>query len=316
MAAEYSKRTNADLIEMLKARSLPHTGKKAELVARLVEADKAAAAEAEKKSKAATPTGNDSKVDTAADDVIDWDDDGSPGPGAETTNATTDKVSEATAGGTGAVANPTVVPNQQIDTDPSTTHDLKVVKPSDEENKAKTKTTESGESTRKSEVENGTTAKSAEESSATEGQAKAASADFSIGLAATDLDAELAKRKARAEKFGIVDDPSAREAQKAIERAKRFGIQPVDARGIKGLDEALPSERPRKRGWNGGDNGGDRGKRRDFHGRGGQRFGGNGGRRQSRNGNNSQARNGTGGQQSKWSEADLAAMERRKQRFG
>ena len=37
---DYSKKTVAELQEILKGRSLPHTGKKAELVARLNEADK------------------------------------------------------------------------------------------------------------------------------------------------------------------------------------------------------------------------------------------------------------------------------------
>jgi SAP domain len=37
---DYGKKTVADLTEILKRRSLPHTGKKADLVARLNEADK------------------------------------------------------------------------------------------------------------------------------------------------------------------------------------------------------------------------------------------------------------------------------------
>lgn len=37
---EYGKKTVVELTEILKRRSLPHTGKKAELVARLNEADK------------------------------------------------------------------------------------------------------------------------------------------------------------------------------------------------------------------------------------------------------------------------------------
>lgn len=36
---DYSKKTNAELQEILKSRSLPHTGRKADLVARLNEAD-------------------------------------------------------------------------------------------------------------------------------------------------------------------------------------------------------------------------------------------------------------------------------------
>ena len=37
---DYGKKTVAELQEILKGRSLPHTGKKAELVSRLTEADK------------------------------------------------------------------------------------------------------------------------------------------------------------------------------------------------------------------------------------------------------------------------------------
>ena len=39
---DYQKKTVAELTEILKSRSLPHTGKKADLVARLNEADKKA----------------------------------------------------------------------------------------------------------------------------------------------------------------------------------------------------------------------------------------------------------------------------------
>jgi len=41
---EYAKKTVAELTEILKGRSLPHSGKKAELIARLNEADKVAEA--------------------------------------------------------------------------------------------------------------------------------------------------------------------------------------------------------------------------------------------------------------------------------
>ena len=39
---DYQKKTVAELTEILKGRSLPHSGKKADLIARLNEADKAA----------------------------------------------------------------------------------------------------------------------------------------------------------------------------------------------------------------------------------------------------------------------------------
>lgn len=315
MATEYAKKTNAELIDILKSRSLPHTGKKADLVARLEESDRIAA-EADAKSKTATPADSGTKAD-AADDVIDWDDDPAP---VETTTTTTEteKATEAAAGGKGPAPNPAAVPNQQVDTDPSTTHDLNVVKPDDKEKKEKEQAAEAAATTGNAEEQNGAATEPAQEGAAhAEGEAPAApEADFSIGLAASDLDAELAKRKARAEKFGIVDDESAKDAQKAIERAKRFGIDTQGTTGgVKGLDEALPSERPRKRGRGGDEGNHGRGKRRDFHGRGRRRQGGNGGGRQQPRGGN-QARNGSGGQKSRWSAEDLAAIERRKARFG
>lgn len=45
--AEYSKKTVAELQEILKSRGLPISGKKADLIARLSEADKAAETESE-----------------------------------------------------------------------------------------------------------------------------------------------------------------------------------------------------------------------------------------------------------------------------
>ena len=49
---DYAKMKNAELEALLKQRSLPHTGKKAEMVARLQEADKA---DADKEPSTATP---------------------------------------------------------------------------------------------------------------------------------------------------------------------------------------------------------------------------------------------------------------------
>src|SRR5687767_13789636 len=111
MAIEYSKKPHAELIEILKSRSLPHSGKKADLVARLQEADKA---EEETKSKTISPTT--SKTESAPanadvqEDTIDWDDDDVTASAPPT-------------GGKGAASNPTSVPNQKVDIDPSTTHD-------------------------------------------------------------------------------------------------------------------------------------------------------------------------------------------------
>ena len=122
----------------------------------------------------------------------------------------------------------------------------------------------------------------------------------------------MKKRKARAEKFGNTEDAKASiaEAEKQLERAKRFGTGGAEGNpnvGVRGLDEALPMERGRKRGY--GDNQGGRGgKRRNFGGR-------NNFRRRGRiqkpsgggNGNNAQSNLG---------EKDAAALEARKKRFG
>lgn len=47
MAGDYAKKTVAELTEILKSRGLPHSGKKADLVARLNDADKQVEAESE-----------------------------------------------------------------------------------------------------------------------------------------------------------------------------------------------------------------------------------------------------------------------------
>ncbi|KAJ5133830.1 hypothetical protein N7526_005195 [Penicillium atrosanguineum] len=270
MATDYSKKTNADLVEILKARSLPHTGKKADLVARIQEDD-------EKTSSAPA-----AKTD-AAEDVIDWDDD------VPAEKPSTEAGANAiAAGGKGPVANPVAVPNQKLDIDPATTEELKV------------------EST-------GAAAETGENpAAAIEVEQKPA--------------AELAKRKARAAKFGIVEDEetAVKEAEKQLERAKRFGAGTAESTtdvGVKGLDEALP-EKSRKRGRT--EQGGRGGKRRDQgrdQNRGNQGNQGNAGRQgnQNRNAGN-KGRNGGGnrapsGQPKSFSEQDVAAMEARKKRF-
>lgn len=305
MANEYSKKTNAELIEILKSRSLPHTGKKADLIARLQEADKAASA---------TPA----KVD-AADDVIDWDDDTTPIDPTPAVPATAGKAEGAVTtttvapavGGDGAAPNPTVVPNQKVDIDPSTTHDLSVTKPGDQKpaTEAQGKETESAAPAEKE------TSAAAEAPAEGEAAPKAPAVDYTIGLATTDYDAELAKRKARAAKFGISEDEASEAAQKAMERAKRFGTADTGT-AVKGLDQALSSERPRKRGRGGDDGDNFRGKRRSFGGRGRGRGGHNGGRR--RGGGGGGTRNGAAPSSSNgggMSEQDRAALERRKARF-
>ncbi|KAI1916134.1 hypothetical protein LOZ53_004494 [Ophidiomyces ophidiicola] len=290
MAAAYSKKTNSDLIEMLKSRGLTHTGKKADLVARLVEADKAAA----ETSGAASAS---AKADAAADDVIDWDDDATTlEPTAAATVAVSTNATDANSavGAKETAATSATTAKQKIDTDPSTTHDLTVKKPADP--KEASTTTSAGETKDANGAVEGETV-----------EAKVAG-NYSMGLATTDIDTELEKRKKRAEKFGIVDDDGTKEAQKAAERAKRFGTGSATSSGVKGLDEPLPEQaRKRGRGFDDGDSYHRGGKRRNFSGRGRGRN-----TRRTRDDNGSSY----GNKASNWSEQDRSAMEKRRARFG
>ncbi|KAL1969125.1 hypothetical protein VTN77DRAFT_379 [Rasamsonia byssochlamydoides] len=275
MATDYNKKTIPELVEILKSRNLAHTGRKAELVARLQKDDEA---------KAKAPAANAAKTD-AADDVIDWDDDA---PAAEEPVKPSTEAGAAAieAGGKGEVPNPVAVPNQEPAIDPAATDDLKV---------------ESKGDAPKAAAEAATAAAAKEEEKAPEKPAT----NYSIGLPTTELEEELKKRKARAEKFGIVEDSkkALEEAEKALQRAKRFGTDVSSAVGVKGLDQALPDERPRKRG-RGDDQGGRGGKRRNFG--------------RNRNGRpNNRDRNGGSGGNAKpvWNEKDALALEARKKRF-
>ncbi|KAK4994868.1 hypothetical protein LTR66_005192 [Elasticomyces elasticus] len=281
--ADYSKLKNVELETMLKERGLPHTGKKADLVARLHEHDK----------------DQSSSTVKAPEDEIDWDDDAGIAPAVEpedvkqdAENATSEPAAAAIeAGGIGQVSNPQAVPNQAAAINPATTDDLTVSDPAEKTNAAKTET-------------------SAKEEPAKE----KTPVDFSSGLATTDLDQEIAKRKARAEKWGTAEKDD--EALKVLQRAKKFGTTETASK----LDQALPEKRERKRGRdaeeddgakkrrgggrpNAGDNRG--GSRRG----GGERRGGGAERR----GGGGEKRGGGGGGRLK--ESDRAAAEARKKRF-
>ncbi|KAI9880724.1 MAG: hypothetical protein M1830_001007 [Pleopsidium flavum] len=308
---DYSKKKNDELSDLLKTRSLPHTGKKAELIARLQQYDKDHPGEASPPSS--TPSAPPTAAVAAAaaapgvtEDEIDWDDDGGAGLG-DTMKASEAGGTAIAAGGQGRVDNPVSVPNQAVDIDPSTTADLTI---KGGENAAVDK---DGVIATSGVVNTDTATTSAEAAAA---PAPAVGVDFSKGIATTDIDTELAKRKSRATRFGIAAAETDEEAVKALERAKRFGTtsskEGVEA--VKGLDEALP-ERGRKRG-RGGDRDGEEegrgGKRRD----GGRRGGAGGGRR---NGGDrgAQSNGGGGGRagRSTLSEKDRLAAESRKKRF-
>jgi SAP domain-containing ribonucleoprotein len=285
---DYSKMKNDELSAMLKDRKLPHTGKKAEMVERLEKDDSEKSG-----AKPAAP---------GAEDEIDWDDEGDDAAAAPATSATAaqdaavipnDEMVE-NAGGEGQAPNPQAVPNQVADIDPAQTDDLTVQPPAEgaEETSAEAKPEEKKEPT----------------------------PDYSRGLAATNLDEEIEKRKKRALKFGtkIEDD----EGFKKLERAKKFG----EVGPPKGLDEALPERREKRRHEGGEDAGRNkRGGGRDAGGRSGNR--GRGGRdnstkrdtrnRDGRDNRRSENRSGGGGGGTgSWmSEKDREAADARKAKF-
>jgi SAP domain-containing ribonucleoprotein len=293
--SDYSKMKNDELSALLKERKLPHTGKKAEMVERLQKDDTEKAG---------------AKPAAGAEDEIDWDDDAddaAAAPPAASTTAQEEAVipnaeTVANAGGEGQPPNPQAVPNQVADIDPAQTDDLTTEPPAEgaAEASAEPKPEEKKEPT----------------------------PDYSRGLAATNLDDEIEKRKKRALKFGTKFEDD--EGLKKLERAKKFG----EAGPPKGLDEALPERREKRRregagedaGSNkrreGGREGGRQGGREG--GREGGRSGGRGGRRDdnrnrsrdNRPRENKTSGGGGGGTGGSWmSEKDRAAAEARKAKF-
>ena len=232
MSTDYAKKKNAELEDILKARSLPHTGKKADLIARLVEDDK------NQQSSISKPAAT-----AVNEDEIDWEDD------AATATASSNTISQApteagaaaiAAGGQGPVTNPTAVPNQVVHINPATTSDLAVKPPADTNGDKPAATTEITE--------------------ASKYNTKPIPTDFTSGLSTTSIETELEKRQKRAARFGLVETNE--DAIKALERAKKFGTGSAgDKVAVKGLDEALPERLAGKKRGRGGDDGG-RGKRR------------------------------------------------------
>jgi len=203
--AEYGKKKNDELQALCKERGLPHNGKKADLVKRLEEND----------SKGTTAP--EAAVPAPAEDEIDWDEE----PATETAKAATTEpnATAIAAGGIGQVSNPQAVPNQQVGEDPSKPDETVGAAP------AAPKTDDTPQGTEAA------------------GEPRKTPEDFTLGLQERTLDEEIAKRKKRAEKFGI--DPSSDETLKQLERAKRFGTTNVP--GL--LNQALPqrAEKEKKR---------------------------------------------------------------------
>ncbi|MCJ1254762.1 hypothetical protein MMC24_002578 [Lignoscripta atroalba] len=244
MSTDYSKKKNAELEELLKSRSLPHSGKKADLIARLQQYDKEhAAAEPDVPNPATSTTA------TVVDDEIDWDDDTA---GLEsTTKPSSTGAAALAAGGQGQVPNPTAVPNQAIDTDPSATSDLTIqgnTTSTADANKPSTSTT--SEQPGAADPPTNTDTATIADTKAPNKQEPPQAAEFASAnpLPSTSLDAELAKRKSRAARFGLQETDE--QALKALERAKRFGTagSKEEASAVKALDEALPDRTGRKRG--------------------------------------------------------------------
>ncbi|MCJ1309344.1 hypothetical protein MMC25_003003 [Agyrium rufum] len=244
MAIDYSKKKNAELEDILKARSLPHTGKKADLIARLQASDaENADIPSSKPANGAASTTTAADLSTAVADEIDWDDEPATTSAQQQQQQQPPPTSEPAAaalaaGGQGRTANPTAVPNQIPAIDPSSTNDLST---SDPTTTAET-TTKAAEDPTAADGPHSTTAAAAEEPAPS----------FSAALPTSTLESELAKRKARAARFGLQENTE--EATRSLERSKRFGTGSAgDKEGaeavaaVKGLDEALPQRKKRGR---------------------------------------------------------------------
>ncbi|KAF3042515.1 hypothetical protein E8E11_007363 [Didymella keratinophila] len=188
---EYAKMKNADLEALLKERGLPHAGKKADMVDRLIKDD-------EKKSSGAAPA--DPKPAVDAEDEIDWDDD-EPAKAAPAAaeEVTTNKETVEKAGGEGQAPNPQAVPNQVADIDPAKTDDLSVQPPAEGTEIASEETKEPAPS-------------------------------YAQGLAATSIDEEIERRKKRALKFGtkIEDDEGLKKLERMKKFGEKGQVQGLD----------------------------------------------------------------------------------------
>ncbi|KAI4148939.1 MAG: hypothetical protein LQ340_004856, partial [Diploschistes diacapsis] len=255
--AEYKQKKNDELAALLKGRNLVHTGKKADLVKRLLDSDaveegrQGAAQESSRPASAepSTPTDIATTADAATTNPVPRPEDAS-NPSSAAALA---------AGGKGQPPNPQAVPNQAIATDPSQTSDLNVVSPPDpasdtaaaQEAPASTLADASGAAEADADAD-------AYEKKGAEEPAPAP-VSFASNLPLSNPDAELEKRRKRAERFGTAGTSAvADDAAKALERQKRFGNGAGAAAGaggaegeksgVKGLDQALPERGLKKRG--------------------------------------------------------------------
>jgi len=210
--ADYNSLKVPELKKLLQDRSLPISGNKADLIARLQENDKKSSG------GAAAPTG---------DDEIDWDEDDN--------KATTAAAAAAVAaGGQGPVSNPVAVPNQKVDINPAETTDLKVTAPT---------------ATDEAVASSGITTTTNPRAPAAEASEEKPKIDFTIGLAHTDVQSEAEKRANRMKRFGIVEDE---ETQKLEERAKKFGTGEPAVKGLDEALPERRQKRGREGGGQGG----------------------------------------------------------------
>ncbi|APA10296.1 hypothetical protein SS1G_07251 [Sclerotinia sclerotiorum 1980 UF-70] len=182
---DYSQLKVPELKKLLQEKSLPISGNKADLIARLQESEKKPAAEA---------------TATTGEDEIDWDEDDEK---KDEKKATTTAALVA-AGAKEDIPNPTKVPNQEPAIDPAKTTDLKV---------------KGGEGVPT--AEDGAVAASGPTETEVAAAPEAPKQDFSAGIEKSDAQKEAEKRAARAKRFNI---PESEEAAKLAERAKKFGV--------------------------------------------------------------------------------------------
>jgi SAP domain-containing ribonucleoprotein len=213
-----------------------------------------------------------------AEDEIDWDEE----PAIETAKAATSEpnATAIAAGGLGQPQNPQAVPNQLVGEDPTKPDNTVGAAPAAPKTDDAPQGTEAAAEPRKTPE------------------------DFTLGLQERTLDEEIAKRKKRAEKFGL--DPSTDETLKQLERAKRFGTTVMP--GL--LNQALPqrAEKEKKRASESTQDGGIRKRSRQRPGPGSRQ----GSERKEKPAANGNGKTGSGG----WmTEADKQAAEKRKARF-
>ncbi|KAJ4414397.1 hypothetical protein N0V82_007958 [Gnomoniopsis sp. IMI 355080] len=238
--SDYASLKVPDLKKLLSERSLPQSGNKADLIARLQEHDK---------NKKLTKTPDEPGQ---AEDVIDWDDDDTKTAPVATTNDDS-KPAPAPA----AVPAPAAAEKET----PATAAPAPAPAKAESANPAPAAEAQAEVASGTEPNQNGD-----EAANKTDTEKPAETASFAAGLSATDLEKEKKKRAERALRFGIQVDENSDESKK-VERAQRFGIE---ASAVpKGLDEALPERRP-KRGRDGDDGQGDK-KRRSLDPRNGGR---------------------------------------------